>query len=261
MCTLTVIPLLDHGRPVGFRLATNRDESPARALARRPERRRVGPVTALWPVDPVGGGTWIAATDRGVVLSVLNYNLTPPPALPAAGLVSRGQIIPAVAEVSRAADAIKRLGSIDLACFAPFRLVVADRAALLVAAWDRATLRVERRELGPACFASSGLGDHLVAPRLALFDEWLASRALTSAVQDEFHRHEWPGRPEISVRMRRDGARTVSTTVVEVRRDHGDPAARPAVTMIHEDDASRTVASLDRAEPRIAVSVGERVRC
>jgi hypothetical protein len=37
------------------------------------------------------------------------------------------------------------------------------------------------------------------------------------AAQDEYHRHQWPGREAISVNMRRHDAATVSRTVVEVR--------------------------------------------
>jgi hypothetical protein len=44
-------------------------------------------------------------------------------------------------------------------------------------------------------------------------DSWLDGQA-------RFHAHRWPQRPELSVRMARRGARTVSRSVVDV-----DPAA------------------------------------
>jgi hypothetical protein len=67
-------------------------------------------------------------------------------------------------------------------------------------------------------FTSSGLGDALVeGPRRRLFerlvlgaeDSWLDG-------QSRFHRHRWPGQPELSVWMERPDARTVSRSVIDV---------------------------------------------
>jgi uncharacterized protein with NRDE domain len=223
----------------------------------------VGGVRALWPVDPDGGGTWIGVNDRGVAASLLNVNPAHADHSGASGLASRGAIIPAIIDVSRAADAIKRLGGLDLACFRPFRVVIADVRSIFEAAWDRRTLRVERRPLAPACFVSSGLGDARALPRLDLWREWLRIGRPNEDLQDAFHRHQWADRPEISVRMSRADARTVSTTVVEVRG--GALAARRpgAIVMRYTDDAHAVVRRLDRAEsPNVALACsGERARC
>ncbi len=82
--------------------------------------------------------------------------------------------------------------------------------------WARRHLSVARHGPGPLCFVSSGLGDARVAARLDLFEEMVAGPGPTAALQDAFHRHEWPERPEISVMMRRTEARTVSVTTLEV---------------------------------------------
>jgi hypothetical protein len=72
----------------------------------------------------------------------------------------------------------------------------------------------------PCLFASSGLGDEVVkAPRLALFQSWFQTNDSLAAQQDQFHRHSWPERRHLSVCMRREGARTVSYTVIELRAD------------------------------------------
>jgi hypothetical protein len=64
---------------------------------------------------------------------------------------------------------------------------------------------------------SSGLGDALAAgPRRALFEDWFRDKATTRCVQDAFHRHRWPNAPEMSVRMSRPEACTVSITTLEV---------------------------------------------
>lgn len=262
MCTVTVIPIASPREGRGFRLVTNRDERRERLAALAPEIRRVGAVRAVWPVDPVGGGTWVCANDRGVALTLLNVNragLGAPEE--AARFTSRGALIPELVDVSRAADAIKRLGGLDLGCFRAFRLVVVDAGTIFEAGWDRRTLRVERRPMAPACFVSSGLGDERAAPRLELWARFLREAAAGPEMQDVFHRHQWPDRPEISVLMSRADARTVSTTALEIRRVGGGGRAR--VLLRHFDDAGTVVRRLepDGARAGVSVAPGEPVRC
>ena len=62
------------------------------------------------------------------------------------------------------------------------------------------------------------MGDAVVAgPRRTLFQRAFTNMANARLAQDEFHRHQWPGREAISVNMRRHDAATVSRTIVEVR--------------------------------------------
>ncbi len=247
MCTLTVIPLRSgsHGDPVGYRVATNRDESRMRAPALAPRPAIVSGVRALWPVDGHAGGTWIAANDRGVTLSLLNVNLSRPPALPQRPK-TRGAIIPALSDAATAQEAGRRLQDSELAHFAPFRMVAFDVEDIIEVRWDGDRVAVRRSALAPACFVSSGLGDHLVEPRLGLFASLLADGRLTPEDQDAFHRHVWADRPEISVMMSRADARTVSTTIVEANLAGG----AAAVVMTHMDDSGRHVSELAREAGR-----------
>lgn len=244
MCTLTIIE-----QPAGYRVVVNRDEKRSRPAATPPEERLGHGRRALWPVDTLAGGTWIAVTDRGLTLSVQNVNPTPPLALPPV-LVSRGEIIPRLMGARTARDAASDLRRLHLDLHAPFRLVAIDDTEIAEAVWDRTSLAVKRQSLGPACFVSSGLGDCLAAPRIDLWDLFLAEHGATPRMQDEFHRHAWPDRPEISVRMSRADARTISTTTVDVRFG----AAGAEATMIHRDDAGAHHASLDA--PTVAGVVG-----
>jgi len=87
----------------------------------------------------------------------------------------------------------------------------------------------------PVMFTSSGLGDARVeGPRRELFHDWFGDDpAQWPAQQDAFHRHRWPDRPELSVCMSREDARSVSLTVVEVTAAgvsltyHGAPPDEP----------------------------------
>lgn len=210
MCTVSVI-----SRPSGLRLVTNRDVPRARSLSHPPTWREGGLHRAIWPTDPDGGGTWVGASQSGLVLCLLNLNPIPAPE-PDATLTSRGVIIPDLIDHDDARRAVDALKSWDLRSFAPFRLIATDIAdgqvRILEAQWH--TELTLRQHSTPACFVSSGLGDDRVLPRLPLFDDNV--REGDSIAQDRFHRHCWPGRPEISVLMSRSDARTVSITTVEL---------------------------------------------
>jgi hypothetical protein len=215
MCTVTVIPLGD----AGFRLVTNRDERRERPAALPPHRIRLdgAPFDALWPIDPAGGGTWVGVNERGVSATTLNLNESPDTAGPRPTPArSRGSIVPAILAESTATGAAAALRALDLHGLLPFRLVIVDRDALWTARWNGADLSLDRAELTPVCLVSSGLGDALVAPRLDLFRRAVLDPGPTAALQDAFHDHQWADRPEISVRMERAAARTVSRTIVEV---------------------------------------------
>jgi hypothetical protein len=214
MCTLSAIPT-----PGGVRVAFNRDESPARATALPPRVVRVGEWSAALPVDPASGGTWLAATDAGVVLAVLNVNTGTKRVMhPRA---SRGSVIPALLGARSPWDAVFAVErAVDVSALAPFRLVAIDREAVADYRWDgrAGTVGSQLLRTGPALFTSSGLGDHRVSgPRGDLFRALFACpREFWPDAQDTFHRHRWPERPELSVNMARPGARTVSTALVEL---------------------------------------------
>lgn len=233
MCTVTIIQL-DGG---GFRLVTNRDESPDRAREIPPAWRGYvrGEHRGIWPIDGRAGGTWVAAAEHGLALAVLNGNPRPTPTPPRRSeRLSRGVLIPRLIGQPTASEAAAALGEFELDRFQPFRLVGVDGVAggrVVDTVWDGRTLTTI--ELGPApiCFASSGLGDHLVRCRLPLFEEMVVGPGATPEAQDAFHQHRWPERPELSVLMDRGVARTVSITRVEATP--GD-AGRFEVRMEHE---------------------------
>jgi hypothetical protein len=215
MCTVSVLRLPGDVT----RVAVNRDELVTRAAALPPVVRRFGDRRAVMPVDPVSDGTWVAATDAGLVIALLNYN--PPGRGNVAAPGSRGVIIPMLLGQASARAAAAVAMSLSPESFGPFRLVVLDRETLAQVTSDGSELGLRlldvRREA--VVFTSSGLGDHLVeGPRTELFRRMM-DRGASADVQDEFHRHQWVDRPHLSVRMRRADARTVSTTVVEAGPD------------------------------------------
>lgn len=240
MCTVTII----RGSLGGVRVVTSRDESPRRAAAEPPtwHTLRSGG-RAMWPVDPTGGGTWIAAADHGLCLAILNCNPRVRPTLPPRDdLASRGSIIPALIERDGSEAAMEALGAMDLRRFGPFRLIAIDALhedlGIIEARWDYESLAMVRHACAPLCFASSGLGDHLVEPRLDLFERMVVSAGATDASQDAFHAHRWPDRPEISVLMRRAEARTVSICAMSIGK-HTNGSVRIDVTYTPVEDEPR----------------------
>lgn len=234
MCTVTIVGLAGGG----FRLADNRDERDGRPAARPPRLLAFGARRAILPIDPQGGGTWVAVNEAGLALAILNVNPGSGPA--SAGRISRGRIIPLLLHSAGVGEAAAEAAGIHPPSHAPFRLVFTDGREVAEAVSDGARLRLDRGPLPaiPVLFTSSSLGDGMVQePRRALFEELFARGGDPIAIQDAFHAHAWPDRPEVSVLMRRPGARTVSRTVITV----GDGGAMLTYAPIPEPGAAAPI--------------------
>lgn len=257
MCTVTLVPLLTRptsprpgaleGGPRGVRLACNRDELRSRPIALPPIIRPIRDRRAIMPIDTVSGGTWIAASDAGLMMTLLNVNprrRSGDPSYDGSLVRSRGAIIPELIPCETLDDAADRAMGLAPREFPPFRLVMANIGRVVEIRSDgRYLCRGDDTQLvRPALFTSSGLGDHLVeGPRRKLFDEMFPASTSADdwlAAQQAFHRHSWPDRTHMSICMSRDEAWTVSMTIVELdeagvemsyiagRPDAGAPAAR-----------------------------------
>ena len=222
MCTVTIIPIRDEHGVV--RLACNRDESPHRPAALPPAIQTFGQRRAVLPIDPVSQGTWIAANDAGLVATLLNAYPEPErrdDETAASGKASRGQLIPSLMHHVDLAEAVERIAQIDATQYDAFRLILMTATHWAEVYADGRNLRstLPRQLTGPMLFASSGLGDENVdGPRRALFNEMLALPEDLRDIQDRYHRHHWPDRPQVSVCMRRPQAQTISYCVVELGR-------------------------------------------
>jgi hypothetical protein len=169
----------------------------------------------LSPIDADGLGTWIAVTGPGLAWALMNLNRDGT-RLPQTPRVSRGQIIPMLAEAADLARARQLFAGLPLHRFAPFRLLAVDGDERSIWEWNGERASFDRRPLrDPEIFCSSSLGDDQVeAPRRALFRALLAEHSDPWRAQDQLHQHTWPDRRHISVLMSRPDAATVSRTVV-----------------------------------------------
>lgn len=163
---------------------------------------------------------------------------------------SRGTIIPKLMVHAEVRECMSDAAALDPADFPPFRLVMVDRANVAEVCSDGRTLSslLAPRQPRPILFTSSGLGDHVVEPlRRRLFEELFSKAENWSAEQDRFHHHRWPDRPDVSVCMIREDAKTVSHTVIECRSgcvrlvyepEPPDPSTRTVVTELKITESS-----------------------
>jgi hypothetical protein len=230
MCTVTIVP---HDR--GVRLVSNRDERRTRPAGLAPETHDLGPRRALFPLDPQGGGTWVGVNDAGLIVALLNVTAAAP-STRARTTRSRGLIALELLRCDSMRMAIETARALDAGACEPFRALVVHAGHLAVAKTRaNGTIQLTLQPIEtPLLFTSSSLGDALVdRPRRRLFermvlrahDGWLDG-------QTRFHDHQWPQRPEISVRMERADALTVSRTRIDVTSDRRE-LAYEALVMPH----------------------------
>ena len=211
---MTVLPTA-----LGFRLMCNRDEQHSRPAALPPSVRSVGSVAAICPTDPPSGGTWIAASEGGLVLALLNRrrcDVHVDGGRPTRR--SRGEIIPRLLDAGGLADVHNRLTRLQMTDYEGFQLVAIQRHQRLVGTSDGRHLHVSMASIEtPIMFTSSSLGDRdAERVRKPLFESLVCRGRDAFEGQRRFHDHRWPGCPSFSVRMARADARTVSQSIVTV---------------------------------------------
>ena len=214
MCTVSVV-----AHRTGVRLICNRDELRTRPEAIIPKECRVGSGRALFPRDPLGGGTWIGVNQSGLIATLLNRSDGDARSSDTQ-LTTRGAIVPQLLESQSIDRALAQAIALPSNRFSPFRIVLVQGHVMWTVTGGgghRAVVRGGRLS-APRVVSSSALGDGLVeGPRRRLFDQLLArypGRPLKA--QAMFHRHQWRRRLAISVLMSRQDARTVSRTEVDV---------------------------------------------
>ena len=213
MCTVSVITL-----PGFLRLVSNRDERRTRPDAFPPTLTHTGDLRVPAPTNPSSQGTWIACSEIGLAIALLNVN--PPDGDARVPPRSRGGIVPRLMRSRSLDEVAARAAAIDLEEYSPFRLVAVHAGEEEVLEVAPALGMVRRLSLDtPRMFTSSGLGDHQVeGPRRQLFERTVVrggDRNLRNR-QDRFHAHRWRDRLAVSVHMSRDDAWTVSRTTIEI---------------------------------------------
>src|SRR5262245_9808077 len=138
MCTVTIIPVEG-----GFRLSCNRDERRDRARAEPPVAQTLENRRAVFPVDPVGPGTWVGVNDKGLAAALLNRTSGSTRPCAPRDRRSRGLVVPMLLDCASLEAALEICTTLQVESFAPFRLVVVDRFETAVMTSDGLRRSVE----------------------------------------------------------------------------------------------------------------------
>lgn len=232
MCTVTFIP-----RVGGCLLAMNRDDLRTRAAALAPAVRTVEGVAAIYPSEPAGG-TWIAASERGLVFTLLNWHV--------GAFVkrrTRGDVIPALLAAASLEDAARGLRALTLTGMLPFRLVIFSTRQRRIREfrWNGRRLASRAHPWRLAHWFSSGLSDRRAAAARRTVCAAAAQQqdAGSHAWLRRLHRSHQPPGGAISLCVHRPEAATLSSTEVEVMRaavrmryTPGNPCQRATATKV-----------------------------
>lgn len=227
MCTLSFAPNRN-----GLLLAMNRDEALTRPQALLPQVVIAGDVRAVYPSES-SGGTWLAASDRGLILALLNRN----GAANHPKLRSRGILIPSLIAAQSLEEVEGRLFLSGAAGMLPFSLLGFDsrRRSILEAIWDGERFTTGRHPWSPLHWFSSSLSDKdataIRGRTCSLFHEHFASNAENFR---ELHSSHSPGAGAYSICVHRPGVGSVSYSEIVLEGEAiqfsyaaGTPCQRP----------------------------------
>jgi len=211
MCTLSWL-----AEPGGYQLWFNRDEQRRRARAEQP--RYHSATGALYPIDPEGGGTWIALNDEGISFCLLNHYQADqrlPVGEPPGGWLSRGQLIPQLLAHTDL-EFVAALQALSLTRFRPFVCCafypsdMHSSGAPQMALWDGQALTLGQPR--SPLISSSVAMDAVVRHRRRLYSR----SADTGAGRMAFHCSHQPSPSALSVCMHREDAATQSLSHIRV---------------------------------------------
>jgi len=203
MCTLTY-----RLTEVGYELFFNRDEQRTRAQAIPPKVN--SDLNAIFPVDPIGQGTWLATHQHGLSLALLNYYQAEKKVL-SGEFVSRGEII---LKLLKAPDRIvETLRALPLHRYQAFQLVFFPsdlnlfNQQILCFQWDGVTLNELQQTL--PITSSSVDYPQVYQARKKQFENTISAENPTTEQFLAFHQSQQQA-GKLSVKMFRDDAKTVS---------------------------------------------------
>lgn len=204
----------------GYDLFFNRDERRSRPPAEPPAVRRVGSTAVLAPRDGEAGGSWLAANEHGLTVTLLNgYLGGDAVTAPASGQwTSRGRLVMELSDCSDVPELAERLKMLDLAKFRSFHLAVFDPRTALRASWRDGKLKhVDEDAFSPPLISSSIRFGEVAESRRARYREYLdAADGSRIEAALAYHRGHCPERGAFSPCMHREDAHTVSFTWVSV---------------------------------------------
>ncbi|WP_250654774.1 NRDE family protein [Alkalimarinus coralli] len=194
-----------------YQLFFNRDEQRTRQPALPPEIITHDGVSALMPVDPQGGGSWISVNEYGLGLCLLNFYQG---RTPSGSLTSRGQLLRSLACLPTISEVSGHIYNTRLTNYAPFTLVVfqpvfsktSPATAITYFQWDGQSLSKGKPN---SPLTSSSVDFNVVSGcRYNRYTEQVVHHTPLELV--DYHRSHDGEKNHRSVCMHRDDAKTVS---------------------------------------------------
>lgn len=209
MCTVTFIP----GRKNCFTLTSNRDESATRSPQNITQIEQNG-VHLAFPRDTMAGGTWIAVSNNGKVVCLLNgafeFHRHEPPYKRSRGIM--------VLDYFSYDKAESFFEDYDFEGMEPFTMIIFDRSRLFEFRWDETKKHIKPLDLSKRHIWSSSTlyNQEVKAKREEWFADWLAQHPNPGQQEImKFHKTAGDGDPRNDVVMNRDGiVQTVSVTQI-----------------------------------------------
>jgi len=212
MCTVTALQTGE-----SLTLFFNRDERHSRPAAHPPRLHSNGPgIPYLAPIDPEGGGTWLAVNRNKVVVGLLNYYPGQTKSIHPAYRKSRGRLVTALAALPDPSEMDQFLDHGELRKYPPFYCFSLNLpAGGYQWEWDGNVLNtVPIHALPWFCTTSSRQQEKVIAHRNHLFRHSLLSEDAVEAL----HFSRGSKTDAYSFRMMRDDARTVSISKIQVTK-------------------------------------------
>ena len=210
MCTLTWWREAAGAYEIFF----NRDEKKTRSAAQPPRVHEREGASFLAPLDPDGGGTWMLANQKGVVVCLLNrWHEDDADEQPSR---SRGKLVMEMAALENVPAVEERLRHEDLNGVRPFTMVGFDPVGERAWSWNGSALRVERPVM-PLC-SSSFHFEEVAAARRQRFRELSCAERMGASLLESFHAdvNAEGGATAFTTRMCRPDAQTMSRSRVVV---------------------------------------------
>ncbi|MCH8536999.1 MAG: NRDE family protein [Alkalimonas sp.] len=230
MCTLS---WQYHDRQL--KLVFNRDEQRARAAAQPPELYQQDGVQAMMPLDPAGGGSWLAANEDGFVVCLLNdYTSSFQPAEDERQ--SRGLLVRQLAHCRSWLELDSWLQPELMQRYAPFKLLIFyQQQEPLLWHWNGNHLQQSLAVRSPV--SSSSAMPRLIPRLRERRIQRLMSAPIDASTHLALHRQAKPLHRFFGIAMQREKVQTVSITMVNWQSNHiemtywgGHPARHQATT-------------------------------
>lgn len=211
MCTLSWLV-----NAQGYEVFFNRDEQRSRIEATPPFYDEK--TDSIMPIDPQGGGTWIAVNSHGITLCLLN-NYQAAEKIKKENHKSRGSLIPLLLKFQSHDEILQCLYRIEMKDFLPFWLCVfpqdfkEDNESMDFFQWDGNVLTVEKP--GQPVVSSAVSLAEVQQKRHSLFNNTI--QPISNTKQHlSFHSSHLPEKGKFSVCMHREDAHTQSLSHIVV---------------------------------------------